>query len=202
MLTCHSHLYHRVSSLYPVSGMISMCMTLPIIPIMHSESQEGRMENVGHIQRQKQKEKLTSKLSHSHSSVDFDSIVFLFHIQISSVHLPNVWNLQPRMQIQQTRAGYWETEGRKTDSPAISSQNRPCQHSSWLIIQTYIWRWIAKLIIDRDAVTFSGLLVVSGGLSWVGLFVAADEGWGQTLEIPIVSVHQPYKFDLNVGHQI
>lgn len=53
----------------------------------------------------------------------------------------------------------WE-ERRQT---AVPSPLKVGHFSNWLIIYIYIWRWIAKWIIDRDAVAFSEPLVVNMG---------------------------------------
>lgn len=128
-----------------------------------------KTENVGHTHT-KNKKIDTCTLSHNNSSAD--SATVGCHISSTEPDLEctpakrlkfTVWNANPTRP--RPLLGDWGKEDRQPCH--LLSQTRP-HDSGWLIIHTYIWRWIAKLIIDRDADSFSEPLVVSGGLiqSW------------------------------------
>lgn len=138
-------------------------------------------ENVGHTHT-KNKKIDTCTLSHNNSSAD--SATVGCHISSTEPDLEctpakrlkfTVWNANPTRP--RPLLGDWGKEDRQPCH--LLSQTRP-HDSGWLIIHTYIWRWIAKLIIDRDADSFSEPLVVSGGSYRAGLCADRDEVWGHT----------------------
>lgn len=97
--------------------------------------------------------------------------------QVCTCQMIEIYCLKCKFNTPALLPGDWEKESRQ----AVPFSLKLGHVSIWLIIHAYTWRWIAKLIIDRESVLLVQPLVVRRGSNWAGLCVDGEEGRGHSL---------------------